>query len=90
MNRRKRKNIFIFIFIIIFFCFGVGYSYLNSSLFINGTSIINANVWEVGLDNVEITTGSVVAIQEPVIDLATSTTSFEVKLDDEDDFYDEG
>ena len=87
MNRRKRKNIFIFIFIIIFFCFGVGYSYLNSSLFINGTSIINANVWEVGLDNVEITTGSVVAIQEPVIDLATSTTSFEVKLDDEDDFY---
>ena len=86
MNKRWLKNNALLLFLLILFGIGTGYAYLNSSLYINGTSIISANVWDVGLDNLNVTAGSVVAIKEPTLDNAT-TTSFEVKLDNKEDFY---
>ena len=86
MNKRWLKNNALLLFLLILFGIGTGYAYLNSSLYINGTSIISANVWDVGLDNLNVTAGSVVAIKEPTLDTAT-TTSFEVKLDNKEDFY---
>ena len=86
--KKKKRNLYFLIIIIIMFSFGIGYSYLNTSLFINVTSIVNANVWDVSLDNLNVTTGSVAAIKEASIDTNDSTSfEFEVKLEDEDDFY---
>ena len=56
-----KKSYFVVLFIIALLSFSVGYSYLNSSLFINGTSVISANVWDISLDNLNISDGSVVA-----------------------------
>ena len=85
MNNRKFKNNILLLFLLILLGLGTGYAYLNSSLYINGTSIISANVWDVGLDNLNISTGSVVAISEPVINDTEST--FSVKLENQDDFF---
>lgn len=86
--KKKKRNVYFLLILIILFSFGIGYSYLNTSLFINVTSIVNANVWDVSLDNLNVTTGSVAAIKEAIIDTNDSTSfEFEVKLEDEDDFY---
>ena len=87
MVRRRNNNIYIFLIIVVLFFMGIGYSYLNSSLYINGTSIINANLWDVGLDNLNITTGSVAAISEPIVNSSVSSTNYSVKLVNQDDFY---
>ena len=85
MNKRSlRKNILL-LFIVVLFSVGTGYAYLNSTLYINGTSIISANVWDVSLDNLNITGGSVVAIQEPIT--SDTATTFTVKLSNKEDFY---
>ena len=84
---RRNNNIYIFLIIVVLFFMGIGYSYLNSSLYINGTSIINANLWDVGLDNLNITTGSVAAISEPIVNSSVSSTNYSVKLVNQDDFY---
>ena len=82
---KKYKKSYFLMFLILILSFSLGYAYLNSSLYINGTSIINANVWEVGLDNLNVTAGSVAAIQEPVI--KDTEASFIVKLENIDDYY---
>ena len=52
--KNKHHKIYILLFLIVIFSFNLGCAYLNSSLFINGTSIVSANVWKVGLDNLNI------------------------------------
>ena len=81
-----KKSYFVVLFIIVLLSFSVGYSYLNSSLFITGTSVISANVWDISLDNLNISDGSVVAINSPIINNSTETT-FQVKLEDSTDYY---
>lgn len=87
MNKERFKNNILLLFFVVFFCMGSGYSYLNSSLYINGTSIVNANLWNVGLDNLNISTGSVAAISEPIVDHSVASTSYSVKLAKDDDFF---
>ena len=82
---KKHYKIYLLLFLILILSFSLGYAYLNSSLYINGTSIISANVWEVGLDNLNVKAGSVVAIEEPAIN--DTEASFTVKLTNQDDFY---
>ena len=84
MNKKNLKNS-ILLFIVILFGMSTGYSYLNSSLYINGTSIISASVFDINIDNLYISAGSVVAISEPIIN--DTTTTFSVKLENIDDFY---
>ena len=81
--KKKKRNLYFLLILIIMFSFSVGFSYLNTSLFINVTSIVNANVWDVSLDNLNVTTGSVAAIKEASIDTNDSTSfEFEVKFED--------
>ena len=85
MNKIKFKSKILILFIVITYGIGIGYAYLNSSLYINGISIINANVWNISLDNLNVTSGSVVAIEEPTVN--DTTTTFTVKLANKEDFY---
>ena len=85
--KNNHHKVYILLFLIVIFSFNLGFAYLNSSLFINGTSIVSANVWEVGLDNLNIASGSVAAIKEPVTNNEIVSTSFEVKLENKEDFY---
>ena len=82
---KKRYKNYLLLFFVLTLSFSFGYAYLNSSLYINGTSIISANVWEVGLDNLNVTAGSVAAIEEPTVN--NTETAFSVKLTNQDDFY---
>ena len=82
---KKRYKTYLLLFLVLVLSFSLGYAYLNSTLYINGTSIINANVWDVELENLNITAGSIAAIEEPTVN--NTETAFSVKLANQDDFY---
>ena len=89
--RKLRKNInhkLIVIAVILSMLISVGYAALSTTLSINGTASISSSSWLVYFTNVQVTTGSVMALQTPTTS-GTSTTNltWEVNLDNLGDFY---
>ena len=89
--RKLRKNInhkLIVIAVILSMLISVGYAALSTTLSINGTASISSSSWLVYFTNVQVTTGSVMALQTPTTS-GTSTTNltWEVNLNNLGDFY---
>ena len=84
MNKFNR-NLLIVVGVIVLFL-TVGYALLSANLSINGTSIINNSNWDIHLENVQVTSGSVAA-DEPEIDSDGVTVTYDVTLSKPGDFY---
>ena len=84
-----KRNKFICIVLIIFIlvCLTIGYSFLNTTLTINGTSKIQKNTWDVHFDNIKVNEKSVVANVEPTVSNNTIISNFEIVLKKPGDFY---
>ena len=83
--KRRRKSLILGIILLL--CgLGIGYSFLTTTLSINGTADVDSNTWDVYWDNVQVTTGSVSA-EEPVIDSNKTTVTFNAHLSQPGDFY---
>lgn len=82
-KKNIRKNFYV-IFFVMFLCFNVGYSYINSSLFIDGVAIVNAKVFNVEFNNIIVKTGSI-ENQLPVIE--DNTISNNLAFNSTGDFY---
>ena len=65
----------------------IGYSYLSTTLNINGTSKIKTSTWDVHFADVDVTTGSVAATVEPTIAGTGLSIDYEVDLAIPGDFY---
>ena len=86
-KRRFRTAIMI---ILILFCMSIGYSYLLTTLNIEGTSNIKANTWDVHWENISVKSGSVTGDQVPIAaHILTDTTQVEysVILKNPGDYY---
>ena len=69
---------------------GIGYSFLTTTLSINGTADVDANTWNIYWDNVQVKTGSVSGTQvttAPTIDTNKTTVSFQVNLKQPGEYY---
>ena len=87
--RKNKKYSLIFGLVLLLVGFGIGYAYLNTSLYINGTTNVDSNSWDVYWDNVQVTTGSVAA-ETPEIDGEGTSVSFSVHLEKPGDAVNEG
>ena len=61
IKHKKRMDRLFILVIAVFACLGVGYSYISTSLNINGTANVTAASWDVHFDNLNVTDGSVTA-----------------------------
>ena len=71
-KRRFRTAIMIFVLLL---CMSIGYSYLLTTLNIEGTSNIKANTWDVHWENVNVKSGSVTGDQVPIAAHVMSDTT---------------
>ena len=87
-NKRRFKTLIMIVVILL--CMSIGYSYLLTTLNIEGTSNIKANTWDVHWENVSIKSGSVTGDQVPIAaHILTDTTQVEysVIIKNPGDFY---
>ena len=66
---------------------GVGYAALSATLKINGQTTINKASWDIHMEDINVTSGSVTATAAPTLDASKTTVSFSVKLTNPGDFY---
>ena len=85
--KHKKRMDRLFILVIVCFAFlGIGYSYISTSLNINGTANVTAASWDVHFDNLNVTDGSVTA--ETEADITSDTTvEFAATLEEPGDYY---
>ena len=83
---KKRNYLYIFLSILLL-SVGVGYSYLNTTLVVNGVSNVQKSNWDIHVDteSFHVVDGSVEPLEEPTID--GTNISFSAKLDNPGDFY---
>ena len=85
MKRKKRK---IYLYLLIILGITVGFALLSTTLYINGTAGIKANVWDIhwDQDSIKVTENSVAA-ETPTVTENGQKLSYEVTLELPGDFY---
>lgn len=79
LKLKRRKPYAILPLIVILLFISIGYAYLNTTLSINGTSMLDSARWDVHFENIQVKNGSVTPTVEPIISNNT-TVSFSVTL----------
>ena len=85
--RRKKKNFYFVIVLFILMIIGVGYSYLNSTLNIEGVANVAKGTWDIHLDNISIKDGSITAEEAATVLPDTTAVSFSINLSDRGEYY---
>lgn len=83
----SKKNVIILFIFISFVLIGVGYSYIQSSLSINGNSTITGGLWKIYFDNLTISDGSLSTDNPAVISDDGTSISFSINFADPDEYY---
>ena len=87
MRANKREKIAFVLFSIIILL-GIGYAYLSTNLSIDGISNITRANWNVHLENVQVTQGSVTTVtQAPTINSDLISINYAITLNEPGDFY---
>ena len=87
-NKRRFRTLIMIVVILL--CMSIGYSYLLTTLNIEGTSNIKANTWDVHWENVSVKSGSVTGDQVPIDAYVMSDTTqveYSVILKNPGDYY---
>lgn len=85
--RHNTKRTFLYLsFFVVLLCLYLGFSFMTTSLSINGVSKVSDSKWDVHFENVVISEGSVEAITPVTINDSTSV-GFNVNLSKPGDFY---
>ena len=85
MNTKKQSVYLIALFFVSVFM-GIGYSYLSSTLSINGYTTVYKNNWDVHFENLEIKSGSVSSGTSSIVENST-IVSYQVPLANTSDYY---
>ena len=86
MNK-SNKNISLFIIIVFLFGISMGYALINRTLNITGSMEVMQNTWDIHFENVSVTSGSIEALKDPVIENSNLLVDFNVMLNLPGDFY---
>ncbi len=88
MKIKKNKiQIYLLLIFAVALLIGVGYAALSATLNINGQTTINKASWDVHMEDINATSGSVEATTAPTLDASKTTVNFSVKLTNPGDFY---
>ena len=85
--KRNKTQVYLLLIFSLALLIGVGYAALSVTLKINGQTTINKASWDIHMEDINVTTGSVTATTVPTLDTAKTTVSFSVTLTNPGDFY---
>ena len=85
-NNSKRRFLYLTIIFLLLFI-GVGYSYLSSSLAINGHTELVANTWNIHFENLRVSDGSSTASVPAAINSNQTIINYSVTLNNVGDYY---
>ena len=84
---KNKTQIYLIIILSLFLLVGIGYAALSATLKINGQTTINKASWDIHMEDINVTSGSVTATTVPTLDTAKTTVSFSITLTNPGDFY---
>ena len=85
--KKNKTQIYLLLIFAVALLIGVGYAALSATLKINGQTTINKASWDIHMEDINVTSGSVTATTVPTLDTAKTTVNFSVKLTNPGDFY---
>ena len=85
--KQNKTQVYLLLIFSLALLIGVGYAALSATLNINGQTTINKASWDVHMEDINVTSGSVTATTVPTLDTAKTTVNFSVKLTNPGDFY---
>ena len=85
--KQNKTQVYLLLIFSLALLIGVGYAALSATLNINGQTTINKASWDIHMEDINVTSGSVTATTVPTLDTAKTTVSFSVKLTNPGDFY---
>ena len=85
--KQNKTQVYLLLIFSLALLIGVGYAALSATLKINGQTTINKASWNVHMEDINVTSGSVPATTAPSLDSTNTTVNFSVKLTNPGDFY---
>ena len=85
--KQNKTQVYLLLIFSLALLIGVGYAALSATLNINGQTTINKASWDIHMEDINVTSGSVTATTAPTLDTAKTTVNFSVKLTNPGDFY---
>ncbi len=85
--KQNKTQVYLLLIFSLALLIGVGYAALSATLNINGQITINKASWNIHMEDISVTSGSVTATTTPTLDDAKTTVSFSVTLTNPGDFY---
>ena len=85
--KQNKTQVYLLLIFSLALLIGVGYAALSVTLNINGQTTINKASWDIHMEDINVTSGSVTATTAPTLDTAKTTVNFSVKLTNPGDFY---
>ena len=83
-NKKKRQLLLLLILTLLI---SVGYALLSSDIEFNGSSTVKAATWDIHLENLRVTDGSVDPVTAPLIELNKKTVTYSANLNKPGDYY---
>ena len=81
-----QRRYYLSVFVLLLLGLGLGYAAMSTNLNITGTTVLKDNRWDIHLENVQVTTGSVSATT-PTINTAKDTVTYSVDLNNLGDYF---
>ena len=85
--KQNKTQVYLLLIFSLALLIGIGYAALSATLNINGQTTINKASWDIHMEDINVTSGSVTATTVPTLDTAKATVNFSVKLTNPGDFY---
>ena len=85
--KQNKTQVYLLLIFSLALLIGIGYAALFATLNINGQTTINKASWDIHMEDINVTSGSVTATTVPTLDTAKTTVNFSVKLTNPGDFY---
>ena len=85
--KQNKTQVYLLLIFSLALLIGVGYAALSATLNINGQTTINKASWDIHMEDISVTSGSVAATTAPTLDTTKTTVNFSVKLTNPGDFY---
>ena len=85
--KQNKTQVYLLLIFSLALLIGIGYAALSATLNINGQTTINKASWDIHMEDINVTSGSVTATTAPTLDTAKTTVNFSVKLTNPGDFY---
>lgn len=86
-KNRKRRNVYMLLLVMMIAGIGIGYAYLSTTVNFNGNAVINSADWNIHLENLKVTLGSVTPTTEAVINEDMISVSYGVTLTNPGDYF---